>query len=59
MLFGPVGITTGERALVNVYAIGNPDEIGNPNELPWTFVVRVFDRRGLVVQEEKLQLAAG
>jgi hypothetical protein len=59
VLFGPVGITPGERALVNVYAIGNPDEIGNPNELPWTFVVRVFDRRGLVVQEQKLQLAAG
>ena len=57
--FGPVGITPGERALVNIYAIGNPDEIGNPNEFPWTFVVRVFDPRGRVVQEQKLQLAAG
>jgi hypothetical protein len=57
--FGPVGITPGERALVNIYAIGNPDEIGNPNETPWTFVVRVFDPRGEVVQEQKLQLAAG
>jgi hypothetical protein len=59
VLFGPVGITTGERALVNVYAIGNADEIGNPNDFPWTFVVRVFDTRGKVVQEQKLELAAG
>jgi hypothetical protein len=57
--FGPVGITPGERALVNIYAIGNPDEIGNPNEFPWTFVVRVFDTRGKLVQEQKLQLATG
>ena len=26
--FGPVGIAPGERALVNIYAIGNPNEIG-------------------------------
>jgi len=42
--FGPVGITPGERALVNIYAIGNPNEIGNPDETPWNFVVRVVDR---------------
>lgn len=59
ILFGPVGITLGERALVNVYAIGNPNEIGNPDETPWNFVVRIFDRRGALVQEERLQLAAG
>jgi hypothetical protein len=57
--FGPVGITPGERALVNIYAIGNPNEIGNPNDTPWNFVVRVFDRRGTLVQERPLQLAAG
>lgn len=57
--FGPVGITPGERALVNVYAIGNPDEIGNPNERPWEFLVRVFDRRGAVVQQQRLELATG
>jgi hypothetical protein len=57
--FGPVGIAPGERALVNVYAIGNPDEIGNPNDTPWDFVVRVFDRRGTLVQERRLQLAPG
>ena len=51
--FGPVGITPGERALVNIYVIGSP------NEVPWSFVVRVFDRRGALVQERQLQLAAG
>ena len=59
VLFGPVGIAPGERALVNVYAIGNPNDVGNPNEIPWDFVVRVFDTRGKLVQEQKLQLAAG
>ena len=57
--FGPVGITPGERALVNIYAIGNPNEIGNPNDRPWDFVVRVFDRRGTLIQERRLQLAPG
>jgi hypothetical protein len=57
--FGPVGIAPGERALLNVYAIGNPDTVGNPNEAPWAFVVRVFDRRGALVQERNLELARG
>jgi hypothetical protein len=57
--FGPVGIAPGERALVNVYAIGNPDVIGDPDIAPWNFVVRVFDRRGTLVQERKLELARG
>ena len=57
--FGPVGITPGQRALVNIYAIGNPDTIGNPDITPWNFVVRVFDRRGALVQERPLQLASG
>lgn len=57
--FGPVGIAPGERALVNVYAVGNSDTIGNPNDRPWTFVVRLFDRRGALVQERQLQVAPG
>jgi hypothetical protein len=57
--FGPVGITRAERALVNIYAIGNPNEIGNPDETPWNFLVRVFDRRGTLVSERRLQLAPG
>jgi len=55
--FGPVGITPGERAFVNVYAIGNPDEIGDPDVVPWNFVVRAFDRRGTLVVERRLELA--
>jgi hypothetical protein len=57
--FGPVGLATGQRALVNIYAIGNPNEVGNPNETPWNFVVRLFDRRGVLLQERALRLAAG
>ena len=57
--FGPVGLVTGQRALVNIYAVGNPNDVGNPNETPWKFVVRLFDRRGVLVQEQALQLAAG
>ena len=57
--FGPVGITPGQRALVNIYAVGNPDTIGDPDIAPWNFVVRVFDRRGALVQERRLELAAG
>ena len=43
--FGPVGITPGERALVNIYAIGNPDDVGDPNVTPWNFVVHVQPAR--------------
>lgn len=57
--FGPVGITPGERALVNVYGIGNPDTVGNPDIRPWDFVVRVFNRRGALIQNERLQVAPG
>ena len=57
--FGPVGITPGDRVRVNVYVIGNPDTVGNPNDLPWTFVVRFFNRGGRMVQERRLQLATG
>ena len=59
VLFGPLGITPGERALVNIYVVGNPEDIGDPDITPWAFIVRVFDRRGNLVQEQKLQLARG
>jgi hypothetical protein len=59
ILFGPFGITRGERALVNVYAVASP-AVGNPDTLPpWEFAVRVFDRRGDVVQEERFRLRVG
>ena len=57
--FGPVGIAVGEAARINVYGIGNPEVIGNPDIAPWTFVLRVFNRQGQVVQSGKLQVATG
>jgi hypothetical protein len=53
VLFGPIGIGVGEGARLNVSAIGNP------NEAPWTFVVRIFNRNGAVVQAGKFQVAPG
>jgi hypothetical protein len=59
ILFGPLGIARGERAVVNVYAVA-PPAIGNPDTLPpWEFAVRVFNRRGDVVQEENFRLKVG
>lgn len=57
--FGPVGITPGERVMVNIYAIGTVDESGDTNETPLRFQVRVFDSRGRLVQQRGLQLARG
>ena len=51
--FGPVGLGVGQGARVSVYTIGNPDET------PWEFAVRFFNRRGEVVQERKFQVASG
>jgi hypothetical protein len=51
--FGPVGLGVGQGARISVYTVGNP------NELPWEFAVRVFNRRGEVVQERTFQVAAG
>ena len=51
--FGPVGIGVGQGARVSVYGIGNPDI------LPWEFDVRIFNRRGEVVQERRFQVAPG
>lgn len=53
VLFGPIGVARGQAARVNVYAIGNPDEV------PWDFLVRIFNRSGALVQERRFQLAPG
>jgi len=53
VLFGPIGIGVGQAARINVYGIGNP------NETPWDFAVRIFNRQGDVVQERRFQVAAG
>ena len=52
VLLGPIGVGRGEDVRVNVYAFGDPGGA-------WDFVVRIVNRDGKVVQEEKLQLAVG
>jgi len=47
--FGPIGLATSEGARINVFTIGNPNEIGDADIAPWTFVGRVFNRQGAVV----------
>ena len=51
--FGPVTVGAGQGARINVYGIGNPDES------PWEFGVRIYNRRGEVTQERKFQIAPG
>jgi hypothetical protein len=51
--FGPVTVGAGQGARIHVYAVGNP------NESPWEFGVRIFNRRGEVAQERKFQIAPG
>jgi hypothetical protein len=53
VLFGPVGIGVDQGARLNVYAIGNP------NDLPWSFTARIFNSRGEVVQERAFRVAPG
>ena len=53
VLFGPIAVARDQAARVNVYAIGNPDE------RPWEFAVRIFNRRGVLAQERRFQIAPG
>jgi len=59
VLFGPIGVARHEGVRVNVYAIGNPDIIGDPDDVPWDFVLRIFNRSGQVAHEQRLRLAPG
>ena len=59
LLFGPIGVARQEGVRVNVYGIGNPDIIGDPNDVPWDFVLRIFNHRGELAREHRLQLAPG
>jgi len=53
VLFGPIGVGAGQGARVNVYAIGNP------NDLPWEFAVRIFNTRGELVQQRETSVGYG
>jgi hypothetical protein len=52
-LIGPLGVATGEAVRVNIYGISDP------NDVPWDFVVRIFNRRGELGIERRLTLASG
>jgi hypothetical protein len=56
--FGPIGVAASEAVRVNVYA-ANPGRSSDPNEAQWDFVVRIFNRRGEIAQEQRLRLAPG
>jgi len=58
LLFGPIGVARQEGIRVNVYGIGNPD-ISDPNDVPWEFLLRVFNRSGQVGHEQRLRLGPG
>ena len=53
VLFGPLTVGFGQSVRINASGIGNPDET------PWLFLVRVFNRRGDLVKELKAQAAPG
>lgn len=50
---GPIGVATNESVRVNVYGIGDP------NDVPWEFVVRIFNSRGAIGVERRLVVAPG
>jgi hypothetical protein len=60
VLFGPIGIGIGQGARVNVYsvAIGTGGITPLPTA-PWEFTVRIFNTRGVLVQERKFEAAPG
>ena len=59
--FGPVGVGAGQGVRINVYGLGSSGTGGivpTPT-VPWEFTVRIFNRRGDVMQERQFQLAPG
>lgn len=59
VLFGPLGVAFDEGVRVNIHVIGDPDMIGDPGIRPWTFTVRVFNRRGAVGLERRVDVLPG
>jgi hypothetical protein len=51
--FGPIGIAKTEALRLNVYGISDP------NDVPWEFVVRIFNTRGELGGEQQLTVAPG
>jgi len=59
VLFGPIGVALNEGVRINMHAIGDPDSIGDPGIQAWTFTVRVFNRRGTVALERRVDVLPG
>lgn len=57
--FGPIGIGVGQAARINVYGLGDALSPPPEPEVPWEFAVRIFNRRGEVVQERRFEVAPG
>ena len=53
VLLGPIGVAKNEAVRVNVYGIGDL------NDIPWEFVVRIFNTRGDIGVERRLTVAPG
>jgi len=56
--FGPVTLGIGQAVRVNAYAIGtsSPSTVASPL---WTFTLRIFNTRGVVAEEYRVQAATG
>lgn len=61
VLFGPVGIGVGQGVRVNVYGLGRSGTGGivPPPPIQSDFAVRIFNRRGDMVQERRFQVSPG
>jgi len=59
--FGAIGIGAGQAARISVYGLCSSSTGGTvpPPPVPWEFTVRIFNRRGDMVQERQFQSAAG
>lgn len=53
VLLGPIGVAKNEAVRVNVYGISDP------NDVPWEFVVRIYNTRGDIAIERRLTVAPG
>ena len=47
VLLGPIGVAKNEAVRLNICAIGDPDDV------PWDFVVRIFNTRGELGAERR------
>ena len=60
VLFGPIGVGVGQGVRINVYTTGTTRTAGIAVPDPrWEFTVKIFNTRGVVVQERRFRAATG